>query len=100
MWPLPETAMGALCNCLADALPYTHYVIRSSPLCGVKVLHPAQYDLTRQPLTVTAKKKQGKKRRYRGCLAHEVIGVFYSIVANRRQPYHAAARAGGVDEIN
>ena len=38
---LPETAMGLLCNCLVGALPYTRYVTRSPPLCGVKVL-PAQ----------------------------------------------------------
>ena len=30
--------MGLLCNCLVGASPYTHYVIRSFPLCGVKVL--------------------------------------------------------------
>ena len=23
VWPLPETAMGVLCNCLVGALPYT-----------------------------------------------------------------------------
>ena len=39
--PLPETAMGLLCKCLESVLPHTHYVIRLSPLCGVKVL-PAQ----------------------------------------------------------
>ena len=27
-------------------LPYSHYVIRSFPLCGVRVLHPAQNDQT------------------------------------------------------
>ena len=31
----PETAMGILlCNCLVGALPYSHYVMRSLPLCG------------------------------------------------------------------
>ena len=25
---------------------------------------------------------------YTGCLAHAVIGMFYSVVANRRQPQH------------
>ena len=34
-WPLAETAMGLLCNCLVVVSSYTHYVIRSSPLCGV-----------------------------------------------------------------
>ena len=54
----PETAksillcnslVGAILlrNCLVGALPHLHYVIRSSPLCGVRVLHPAQHDLTR-----------------------------------------------------
>ena len=42
VWPLPKTAMGIQCNCLVGALPYTHCVIRSSPLRGVKVLHRAQ----------------------------------------------------------
>ena len=37
--PIPETAMGVLFICLVGALPYTHYVIQSSPLCGVDVLH-------------------------------------------------------------
>ena len=41
VWPLPETATGVLSNCLVGALPYAQYVIRSSPLCRVKVL-PAQ----------------------------------------------------------
>ena len=60
----------------------SHWVIRLFPLCGVKALHPAQYDLTRPPAMVTAKKKQ-----YLGCPAHAVIGVFNRVVANRRQPY-------------
>ena len=34
-------------NCLVDALPYSHYVVRSFPLCGVRILHPAQHNLTR-----------------------------------------------------
>ena len=41
VWPLPETAMGLLCSCLVAALPYTHYVIRSTPVCGINSL-PAQ----------------------------------------------------------
>ena len=48
-----------LCNCLVGALPYSQYVMRSSPLCGVRALHPAQYYLTRQnQIMVTAKKKE------------------------------------------
>ena len=42
VWPLPETAMGRLCNCFAGALPYTHYVIRPFSLCGVEVLRPVE----------------------------------------------------------
>ena len=42
VWPLPETAMGILCNCLEGALPYAHYVIQSFLLFGAKALHPAQ----------------------------------------------------------
>ena len=79
VWPLPETAIGVLRNCLVGALPSTHDVIRPSPLCGVNIL-PA----TRPPAVVTVKKT--KKKRYGGCLAHAVKGVFYSVVANRRQP--------------
>ena len=46
-----------------SALPYTlsHWVIRSFPLCGVKVLHPAQNDLSRPPAMATAKKQNNKK---------------------------------------
>ena len=42
VWPFPETAMGILCNSLVGALTYTLYVIRSFPLCGVTIHHPAQ----------------------------------------------------------
>ena len=34
-----------LCNCLVGVLPYSHYVMRSFPLCGVRVFYPAQYDV-------------------------------------------------------
>ena len=42
----PETAAmnGLLRNSLVDASPYLHHVMRSFPLCGVRVLHPAQYN--------------------------------------------------------
>ena len=38
---------------------------------------------------VTAKRKQ-KNKRHPGCLliAHAVIGVFYSVFANQRQPQY------------
>ena len=29
-----------------------------------------------------------KKKRYPGCLAHAVLGMFYSVVANQRQPQY------------
>ena len=50
VWPLPETAMGLLRDCLVGALPCTHYVIRLFPWCGVEVL-PAQKlsNFDRQP---------------------------------------------------
>ena len=83
LWPLPETAMGLRCNRLVGAFPYTHYAIRPSPLCGVKVLTPQKMNLTRPPAVVTAK----KQKRHAGCLAHAVRGAFfYSVVTNRRQP--------------
>ena len=49
-------------------------------------------------------KKTNKQKRYPGCPAHAVIGVFYSIVANRRQPslyiyvciYKRGLRRGGL----
>ena len=90
--------MSLLCNCLLGALPYTWYTLRYDhpPLCGVKVL-PAQNDPTRPPAVMTAKKKKQKKR-YPGCLAHAVRGVFYSVVADRRQPnlyiYQVYGRGG------
>ena len=87
VWTLPETA-GILyvCNCLVGARTYTHYVIRSPPVCGVEVLHPAQYYLTRSPAMVTAKTKNISKKRFPDCLALAVIVVFYNVIANRRQP--------------
>ena len=42
----PETAMGIICNFLVGALTYSHCVMQSFPLCGIRVLHPARYDLT------------------------------------------------------
>ena len=70
MWPLPETALDALRNYLVGAMPYKHYVMRSFPLCGVKVLHPAQIiELDRQPC------RRPKHKKHPGCLAHAAIGV-------------------------
>ena len=48
-WPLQRQQWVLRCNCLVGALQYPHYqwMMRSLPLCGVRVLHPAPYDLTR-----------------------------------------------------
>ena len=63
-------------------IPGTHYVIRSSLLCGVMVL-PAQI-LFRS----TASRGDLRKKMVPllSTVAHAVRGVFYSVVANRRQP--------------
>ena len=45
VWPLQRQQSLLLCNCLVGALSYSHYVMRSFPLCGVTVLPPGQYDL-------------------------------------------------------
>ena len=82
VWPLKRQQWVLLCNCLVGALPYSHYVMRSF-LCRDRFLHPAQYDLTRQPSWWPPKKK-----RYHGCLAYAVIGMFYSVVAHQRQPQY------------
>ena len=50
VWPLPETAMGIKYYVAASWVPQhiagTHCLVRDTtrqlPLCGVKVLHPAQ----------------------------------------------------------
>ena len=42
VWPLQRRQWVLICNCLMGALPYSHYVKRSFPVCGVRVLHPAQ----------------------------------------------------------
>ena len=44
VWPLQRQQWALPCNCLVDALPYSHCVMRSFPMCGVKVLHPVQYE--------------------------------------------------------
>ena len=42
-------------------------------------------------------KKKRKKKRYPGCLAHVVSGMFHSVIANRRQPNsNLSAIVGGV----
>ena len=86
VWPLPETARGFTMQLPRGCLTTTHYVIRSSiPLAEARFFRQQKVILTRPPAVVTAKKT---KKRYAGCLliAHAVQGVFYSVVANRRQP--------------
>ena len=54
-------------------------------MCGVKVIYLAQMVYLDNQLWATTK-KQNKKKRYTGCLAHLVSGMIYSVVANRPQP--------------
>ena len=52
-------------NVTVSWVPYhtlSHWVIRSFPSCGVKVLHPAQNDLPRPSATATAPPPKKKKR--------------------------------------
>ena len=77
------TAMGELCNCLLGALPWTLRCTIDS-LVRSKGYLPRTKDLTRQP--VVGDPQQKKQKRYIGCLAHVVSGMFYSVVAYRRQP--------------
>ena len=83
VWSLPETVTGLLCKCHMGALRKT---LRDPiiPLVGSKGSPPRTNDLTRPPVAATAKKK--RKSMHPGCLAHVVSGMFYSAVANRRQP--------------
>ena len=84
VWSLQRLSWVLRCNCLVGALPYSHYAMRSFPLGGVRVLHHAQYDLTRKPSWWPPK----KKKRYPGCLAHAVSGMVYSSI-----------KGGGNDEL-
>ena len=66
VWPLPETAMGALCNCLVGALPYTHYVTRSGTRGGGSYwVHLTSID-ARSRLTLGA--TQHGEREVQGCV--------------------------------
>ena len=70
------------------ALPYTRYTLPVSDsitsLLRRKALPPRTNHLSRPPAVVTAPKKT--QQRYASCLAHAVRSVFFSVVANRRQP--------------
>lgn len=45
---------------------------------------------------VTVKKRRREKKQQPGCLAYAVIGVLYSVVADRRQIFSWGGRRGGV----
>ena len=73
-----------LCNCLVGALSYSPYVMRSFLLCGVGLSTPHNIiDLDNHH----SNRQKGKKR-YPGCLARVVIGMFYSVVASQLQPIY------------
>ena len=55
VWPFQRQQWVLLCNCLVGALPYSHYVMRSFPLRGVKVLHSALNMINSITILVTAK---------------------------------------------
>ena len=88
--------MGILQNCLVDVLPCAHFVI-SFPLRGVKVLHCAQYDLTRPSTRFPLKHKIDKKR-HPGGLPHAVRAALYGLVANRRQPQQVGEEGRGLQQ--
>ena len=83
VWALPETAMGVLCDCLMGASPSTlHDSI--SLLVQSKVLHPPQ--MTNSTASCSDRKKNKTNGMYLGCPGDAVSGMFYGVVANRRQP--------------
>ena len=51
-----------------------------------RVLHPAQYYLLNNHHG--DRKEKAKKKRYPSCLAHAVIGMFYSVIAKQCQPQY------------
>ena len=88
VWPLERQQKVLLRKCLVGALPYSHYVMRSFPLWGVRALHPVQYDLLQLDNHHGDRQKTKQKKTYPGCLAHAVISMIYSVVANQRQPQY------------
>ena len=72
------------CNYPMGALPQT---LRDPiiPLVRSRGSPPRTNDRTRSPVATTTE-NQNEKRMYPGCLVHVLSGVFYSAVANRRQP--------------
>ena len=101
VWPLQRQRWVLLRNCLVGALPYSHYVMRSFPLCGVRVLHPAHYDIQYLDNHYGDRKKRNKKTvpwlsssrsdwhvLQRPCQPNanpNIHEMFYSVGANRGQ---------------
>ena len=54
-------------------------------------------DLARPP-AVGDRQKKNEKKRYPGCLARVVSGMFHGVVANRRQPNLYVLRRGGIGD--
>ena len=81
VWPLPKTATGVLCNCLVG-----FFNIKTSEGS------PSRAKGLTLSSAVTDRQKQ---RRYPGCLAHVVRGMYCSAVANRRQPNLPGREEGG-----
>ena len=95
MCPLQRQQWVLLCNCLVGALPYSHYVIRSFPCAesGFSTPHNMIY-----LGNYNGDRQTKKKKRQPGFLAHAVIGMFCSVVANQRQPqytYQVYLKRGG-----
>ena len=81
-------------------LYHKHYQVRDTiiPLVRSKGSLPHTNDLTRPP-AVTDRQKEKEKKRYPGCLAQVVNGMFYSVAVNRRQP-NIDSGGGGTRRFN
>ena len=85
VWPLQRQQWVLLSNCLVGALPYSLSVMRTFPLCGVRVIHPAQYNLTRQPLWWPPNKIKINVTLVSP--RSDWVGV-YGVMSNQRQPQY------------
>ena len=87
--PLPETAMGLLCNCscLMGALPLPLTLLRDPiiPLVRSKGYPPRNNDLTRPPVAATAPSPP-KEGMHPGCLAHFVRVIFTASLPTHVNP--------------
>ena len=88
VWPLKRQQRALPCICLVGALPYSHYVMRSFLLRGVRVLHPAQYDLHNKSITITVTTEKNKKTVLWLSSSRSGWGMFYTVVADQRQPQY------------